>query len=52
MKTGLEIFFTTEIYMLWHGQTLANRTIPGSSLQVEKWLWFCYLLIFLLSKTA
>jgi len=34
------------------GQTLANRTKPGPSLQVEKWLCFCYLLMFLLSKTA
>ncbi len=31
--------------------TLANRTIPGLSLQVEKWLCFCFLLMFLLSKT-
>ncbi len=35
-----------------HGQTLAKRTNPGPSLQVEKWLCFCYLLMFLLSKTA
>jgi hypothetical protein len=34
-----------------HGQTLANRMKPGLSLQVEKWLCFCYLLMFLLSKT-
>jgi len=35
-----------------HGQTLANRTKPGPSLQVDKWLCLCYLLMFLLSKTA
>ncbi len=34
-----------------HGQTLGNRTIPGPSLQVQKWLCFC-LHMFLLSKTA
>ncbi len=33
-----------------HGQTLVNRMIPGPSSQVEKWLCFCYLLMFLLSK--
>ncbi len=38
--------------MVGHGQTLANRTKPGPSLRVEKWLCLCYLLMFLLSKTA
>ncbi len=33
-------------------QTFANRTKPGPSLQVEKWLCLCYLLMFQLSKTA
>jgi hypothetical protein len=37
---------------MWHGQTLANRTKPGPSLQVETWLCLCHLLMFLLSKTA
>jgi hypothetical protein len=37
---------------LVHEQTLANRTKPWQSLQVEKWLCFCYLLMFLLSKIA
>ncbi len=36
--------------LIEHGQTLANRTKPGPSLQVEKWLCLCYLLMFLLSK--
>ncbi len=35
-----------------HGQTLDNRTKPGPSLQVEERLCLCYLLMFLLSKTA
>jgi len=38
--------------MVIHGQTLANRMKPGLSLQVKKWLCLCYLLMFLLSKTA
>jgi hypothetical protein len=39
-------------HSLVHGQTLANRTKPGPSLQVEKGLRLCYLLMFLLSKTV
>ncbi len=35
-----------------HVQTLANRTKPGPSLQVEKWSCLCCQLMFLLSKTA
>ncbi len=33
-----------------HGQTLANRMKPGPSLQVEKWLCLCYLLMFRQAK--
>ncbi len=35
-----------------YGQTLANRTKPGPSLQVQKRLCLCCILIFLLIQTA
>ena len=44
--------FAIVVNVIGHAQTLANRTKPGPSLQVEKWLHLCYLLMFLLSKTA
>jgi hypothetical protein len=46
------VMLSVTIVNFVHGQTLANRTKPGPSLQVEKWLCLCYLLIFLLSKAA
>jgi hypothetical protein len=54
MKPKFSINEVNEDEQNWpnHGQTLANRTKPWPSSQAEKWLCLCYLLMFLLSKTA